>query len=93
MKGIINESYWPNICLILTFSFSHLTQPFMSKINAQMVYTGKLAVVNDPELKRRVIAMVDYLSQFTLKPIHEGILSLLRKMPNDRTFTQDPYHN
>jgi len=42
----------------------------------------------------RVIAMVDYLSQFTLKPIHDGILNLLKtKLPQDRTFTQDPFNN
>jgi len=37
--------------------------------------------------------MVDYQSQFVLKPIHEGILKLLSTIPNDRTFTQDPSHD
>jgi len=54
---------------------------------------GKLSIVKDPELKRRVIAMVDYHSQFTLRPIHEGLLKLLSKLPCDRTFSQNPYHN
>nr|UTQ48821.1 RNA-dependent RNA polymerase [Monilinia fructicola mitovirus 4] len=56
-------------------------------------YTGKLSIVKDPELKRRVIAMVDYHSQFALKPVHEMILSKLRTIKCDRTFTQDPVHN
>jgi len=55
--------------------------------------SGKLAVIKDPELKMRVIAMVDYLSQFVLKPIHLAILKKLRNIPNDRTFNQDPFHN
>nr|ADO60928.1 putative RNA-dependent RNA polymerase [Grapevine associated narnavirus-1] len=55
-------------------------------------YTGKLSIVKDPELKRRVIAMVDYHSQFTLKPIHEMLLKKLSTLKCDRTFTQDPKH-
>jgi hypothetical protein len=57
------------------------------------MHTGKLSIVKDPELKLRIIAMVDYQSQFVLKPIHEGLLDLLSNIPNDRTFTQDPFHN
>jgi len=54
---------------------------------------GQLAIVKDPELKRRVIAMVDYYSQFILRPVHEGLLGLLRdNLPCDRTFTQDPHN-
>ncbi|AGC24233.1 RNA-dependent RNA polymerase [Sclerotinia sclerotiorum mitovirus 4] len=56
-------------------------------------YTGKLSIVKDPELKRRVIAMVDYHSQFTLKPIHEMLLNKLSTLKCDRTFTQDPKHS
>jgi len=54
--------------------------------------TGKLSIVEDPELKMRIIAMLDYTSQFVLKPIHENILNKLKNFPCDRTFTQDPKH-
>ena len=54
---------------------------------------GKLAIVRDPELKFRIIAMLDYNSQIILKPIHSILLKLLSTLPCDRTFTQDPYHN
>jgi len=54
---------------------------------------GKLSVVHDPELKERVIAMVDYTTQFTLRPIHNQLLNNLKKLECDRTFTQDPFHN
>jgi len=57
------------------------------------ITTGKLSIVEDPELKMRVIAMVDYYSQWILKPIHEIILNKLKQLPCDRTFTQDPFHN
>jgi hypothetical protein len=53
--------------------------------------TGKLSVIKDPELKRRVIAMLEYNSQIILRPIHDKLLDLLKKLPCDRTFTQDPF--
>jgi hypothetical protein len=53
---------------------------------------GKLAIVHDPELKERVIAMVDYYSQLILKPIHDELLKKLRNFSQDRTFTQDPFN-
>jgi len=54
--------------------------------------TGKLSIVHDPELKERVIAMCDYTTQFTLRPIHDILLNKLRNLPCDRTFTQDPHN-
>ncbi|AHI43533.1 RNA-dependent RNA polymerase [Fusarium circinatum mitovirus 1] len=54
---------------------------------------GKLGIVEDPECKRRIIAMVDYHSQLALRSIHDGLLKLLGKLKCDRTFTQDPKHN
>jgi len=54
---------------------------------------GKLSIIEDPEAKRRIIAMVDYFSQWILKPIHEGCLKLLTHFPCDRTFTQNPQHD
>nr|UYL94481.1 MAG: RNA-dependent RNA polymerase [Leptosphaeria biglobosa mitovirus 4] len=56
-------------------------------------FCGQLSIIQDPELKMRVIAMIDYNSQILLKPIHDGLLSLLSKLPNDRTFTQDPFND
>jgi hypothetical protein len=55
--------------------------------------TGRIAVIKDPEYKLRLIAILDYMSQFVLKPIHEQLLGLLSRLPCDRTFTQDPKHN
>jgi len=88
--NMVNEEFKASVAILLTVSFSRLVQPFINKINDKMIYTGKLAIINDPELKFRVIAMVDYLSQFILKSVHKGLFSLLRKLPQDRTFTQDP---
>lgn len=55
--------------------------------------SGKLSIIHDPELKERVIAMVDYTTQFILRPMHDQLLNLLKKFDCDRTFTQDPFNN
>lgn len=54
--------------------------------------SGSLAIKEDPEGKLRIIAMIDYHSQMILRKIHQGIFVLLRKLPCDRTFNQDPFH-
>lgn len=51
---------------------------------------GSLSLIKDPELKMRVIAMLDYYSQLFLKPIHNHLFKCLKELPCDRTFTQDP---
>jgi len=56
-------------------------------------HSGRLSVISDPECKQRIVAIFDYYTQFTLKPIHKIFMSLLKKIPCDRTFTQDPFHN
>lgn len=52
--------------------------------------SGKLSLIADPELKVRVIAIFDYFSQVFLKKIHSGLMSHLRSLKQDRTFTQEP---
>lgn len=55
---------------------------------------GRLAIIDAPEAKKRVIAIIDYYSQVCLKPLSDKILLLLNSgvLPADRTFTQSPYH-
>ncbi|AKN79252.1 RNA-dependent RNA polymerases [Alternaria brassicicola mitovirus] len=53
---------------------------------------GKLAFIYDPECKLRIVAIVDYYTQLFLKPIHEKIFKKLENLPQDRTFTQDPFN-
>lgn len=53
----------------------------------------KLARVDDKEGKTRVIAILDYFSQSCLKPLHEYMFRVLRKIPQDRTFSQGDFDN
>lgn len=55
-------------------------------------FLGRISIVKDPELKMRVIAMLDYYSQFILRPIHKILMDKLRNFKCDRTYTQDPFH-
>jgi hypothetical protein len=48
----------------------------------------KIRHIKDPEGKLRVICMFDYWSQTCLKPLHDVIFRVLRKIPNDCTFEQ-----
>jgi hypothetical protein len=62
-----------------------------TKSMSQTAHIGRLSIVKDPDCKMRIIAILDYVTQFLLKPIHLGIFRKLRNFPCDRTFTQDPH--
>jgi hypothetical protein len=92
-----------HIKLMLLGKFNLICGSFLDRINKdhrnttfgyshQKYGISKISIINDPELKFRPIAILDYYSQFILKPIHKRILNLLKNFPCDRTFTQDPHH-
>jgi hypothetical protein len=58
---------------------------------SQTAHIGRLSIVKDPDCKMRIIAILDYVSQFLLKPIHLSIFRKLRNFECDRTFTQEPH--
>jgi hypothetical protein len=49
---------------------------------------GRLGFKEEPAGKIRVFAMVDPLTQWALKPMHDWIFSILRRIPMDGTFDQ-----
>lgn len=48
---------------------------------------SKLTQFSEKSGKTRTIAVVDYYSQRALHPLHQGLMSLLRKIPSDGTFS------
>jgi hypothetical protein len=50
---------------------------------------GRLSVKREPAGKRRIFAITDAWTQSILRPLHDGIFRLLRKLPMDGTFNQD----
>jgi hypothetical protein len=49
---------------------------------------GKLSLKHEAAGKVRVFAIVDYFTQWLLKPIHDSIFKILRRLPTDATFDQ-----
>jgi len=54
---------------------------------------GKISFIKDPEAKLRLIAISDYFTQLYLKVINDKIFKILKLLPCDKTFTQDPFHH
>jgi hypothetical protein len=68
------------------------TLAFEKGLTPKIKFKGKISFVKDPEAKLRIIAISDYYTQLFLKPIHEKVLNILKHLPCDRTFTQEPFH-
>nr|WVH16997.1 RNA-dependent RNA polymerase [Rhizophagus clarus mitovirus 5] len=62
------------------------SDPLPGFSNAQGL--GKLSFIPEPAGKIRVVAMVDTLTQMLLRPLHDAVFGLLRKIPQDGTFDQ-----
>jgi hypothetical protein len=58
-----------------------------------MLYTKisrKLSVIKDLDGKSRVIAILDYWTQSWMKLFHQRVFDILKELPQDRTFNQEP---
>jgi hypothetical protein len=64
-------------------------EPHFSKKPIRPGLMRKIGLVKDTEGKTRIIAMADYWSQTSLKPLHERLLSDLKGIEMDVTFGQD----
>jgi len=53
----------------------------------------KLTYFPDREDKVRVVAILDYFSQSVLKPLHNFLYRVLKKIPQDCTFDQGSFKN
>jgi len=51
----------------------------------------RLSWFPDKELKVRVIAILDYMSQTALRPLHQFLFKVLRRIPQDMTFDQNAF--
>jgi len=53
------------------------------------VQTGRIVYVPEAGGKTRIIAVLDFWTQRLLRPIHLGVMNLLRSLPMDGTFNQN----
>jgi len=50
---------------------------------------GRLHAIPEPAGKVRVVAICDYWTQAALKPVHDYLFDILKRIPNDGTFDQE----
>lgn len=50
---------------------------------------GKLSVVRDVAGKARIVAITSWWIQASLRPLHDGLAYILRRIPQDGTFNQE----
>jgi len=68
-------------------------QKFPSSSGVTIGDLGRLAALDEPAGKVRVVAMVDIFTQWLLHPLHEAIFAFLRQVPTDGTYDQlKPIH-
>lgn len=52
-----------------------------------LIFIGKLSAKEEPG-KVRIFAMLDAVTQWLLKPLHDAIFAFLKNFPYDGTFSQ-----
>lgn len=72
-----------SLCIIMQSSVSEIVKVFGRK---PMI--GRLHKINEGAGKVRVIAITDWWTQQALRPLHDGIFSLLKTLTMDGTFDQ-----
>jgi hypothetical protein len=75
---------------IRKFDLSAIAETYKIKkvLNGKPLSIRKLSIVDAPERKSRIIAILDYWSQTALKPLHDRIFSTLKTLDSDCTFRQ-----
>jgi hypothetical protein len=75
--------------LALNVAASPLYLVFLLFRDVKKLHLGKLAVVRDVAGKARVVAITTWWIQAALKPLHDGLFALLKRIPQDGTFDQE----
>nr|QDH86591.1 MAG: RNA-dependent RNA polymerase [Mitovirus sp.] len=83
LQSDINQSDWE-----AKATARRAKQKFPSTSGVSVGDLGRLAGLDEPAGKVRVVAMVDIFTQWVLHPLHEALFDLLRKIPTDGTFDQ-----
>jgi hypothetical protein len=76
---------WGHLLPILPILTGEQTQ------EEKRLYSRRITAISDVEGKTRVIGVLDYWSQTVLKPVHDKIMDILRKIPQDCTFDQGSF--
>jgi hypothetical protein len=66
-------------------------QHFLNFFQTQGTYFRKVVSIPDVEGKTREVAVLDYFTQTSLRPLHKYLFRVLRKIPQDCTFNQGAF--
>jgi hypothetical protein len=79
-------------------SVLHFIDPILSYLSLSPYYTNKkfncirrVSHFSEKEGKTRVVALFDYFSQTALRPLHNYLFKVMRKIPQDYTFNQTDF--
>lgn len=93
-KGwLININLLTLILMGIPYEFSNLLFGRWRDSPFGKLHLGKLSIVKDVAGKSRVVGITNYWIQVSLKPLHDSILELLKKVPTDGTFGQEEVIN
>jgi hypothetical protein len=88
LLGYAGKDYLPSFVTIEAMIPKKLQEAFVTK---SYDTHRRLSLVLDHEGKTRVIAILSYFEQVCLKVYNKQLFKLLKNLPQDRTFTQNPY--
>jgi hypothetical protein len=86
--------------LTTSLAFMATRSPFSSGLSEAMAESsftlegtprpilGRLHAIDEPAGKVRVVAICDYWTQVAMKPVHDHLFSILKRMKTDATFDQ-----
>lgn len=74
------------ISMIPPYLFNQLRELFLEE--GALLHLGRLTIIKEMRGKARVVGITDYWTQCLLKPLHDGIYSLLGDLPEDGTKAQ-----
>lgn len=87
----IKEVGGPKLSKRLTILTSWLPHLPMCVFPKKGTTLRRLSYIPDKELKVRTVAILDYWSQTALRPLHDYLFKVLRKIPQDCTFEQGSF--
>jgi hypothetical protein len=81
----------PNMGLVTVMErvIAQLSSLIFNKREQYIPAAGRLVKLYEAAGKVRIIAIVDPLVNWLLKPLHEWVFAILRNIPQDGTFDQD----
>jgi len=85
-KFLIYQRAW--LVLASLYAILIVGLPFFILRGKPRFLLGRLAVITSTAGKSRVIGITNYWIQVALKPLHDSIFRILKKLPTDGTFDQ-----